>query len=292
MRFQSLNNISILEIADAFTAAFHDYFISISFNEATLKTKIDLEDIYLNYSVGAFHNNKLVGFILHGFRKLDGENCFYNAGTGVLPEYRGNNLTYKMYNYFFEQINDKDKYKISLEVIFENNNAIKSYEKVGFKKSDILNCYKINNQLNLNRNQFNFSEVPISEVEAIVKAENYCFEWQNDILNKAVTFQNIKIIAAKSEQKTIGFVLFNTVNMRVIQIIAVKNFRRQKVASSLLSYLYRTYDEKISIINVSDYNSSVNAFLINVGFKVYLKQFKMTYNKSFVPSLETPTCLR
>jgi GNAT superfamily N-acetyltransferase len=292
MRFQSLNNISILEIADAFTAAFHDYFISISFNEATLKTKIDLEDIYLNYSVGAFHNNKLVGFILHGFRKLDGENCFYNAGTGVLPEYRGNNLTYKMYNYFFEQINDKDKYKISLEVIFENNNAIKSYEKVGFKKSDILNCYKINNQLNLNRNQFNFSEVPISEVEAIVKAENYCFEWQNDILNKAVTFQNIKIIAAKSEQKTIGFVLFNTVNMRVIQIIAVKNFRRQKVASSLLSYLYRTYDEKISIINVSDYNASVNAFLINVGFKVYLKQFKMTYNKSFVPSLETPTCLR
>lgn len=292
MRFQSLNNISILEIADAFTAAFHDYFISISFNEATLKTKIDLEDIYLNYSVGAFHNNKLVGFILHGFRKLDGENCFYNAGTGVLPEYRGNNLTYKMYNYFFEQINDKDKYKISLEVIFENNNAIKSYEKVGFKKSDILNCYKINNQLNLNRNQFNFSEVPISEVEAIVKAENYCFEWQNDILNKAVTFQNIKIIAAKSEQKTIGFVLFNTVNMRVIQIIAVKKFRRQKVASSLLSYLYRTYDEKISIINVSDYNASVNAFLINVGFKVYLKQFKMTYNKSFVPSLETPTCLR
>ena len=281
MRFQSLNNISILEIADAFTAAFHDYFISISFNEATLKTKIDLEDIYLNYSVGAFHNNKLVGFILHGFRKLDGENCFYNAGTGVLPEYRGNNLTYKMYNYFFEQINDKDKYKISLEVIFENNNAIKSYEKVGFKKSDILNCYKINNQLNLNRNQFNFSEVPISEVEAIVKAENYCFEWQNDILNKAVTFQNIKIIAAKSEQKTIGFVLFNTVNMRVIQIIAVKNFRRQKVASSLLSYLYRTYGEKISIINVSDYNASVNAFLINVGFKVYLNQFKMIYNKSF-----------
>ncbi|MEM7573124.1 MAG: GNAT family N-acetyltransferase [Bacteroidota bacterium] len=110
-------------------------------NKEQLKAKIEIENIDLDISVGAFDNGKLVGFILHGFRRINGRNLVYNGGTGVLPEKRGNNLTIRMYNFILPFFHKLKIHSLQLEVISNNLYAINAYKKVGF--SYLRACLKI-----------------------------------------------------------------------------------------------------------------------------------------------------
>jgi hypothetical protein len=61
----------------------------------------------LEFSAGLFDEHQLVGFIFTGIDKVDEQKIAYNAGTGIIPLYRGKNLTSKMYQYIFEILKKK-----------------------------------------------------------------------------------------------------------------------------------------------------------------------------------------
>src|SRR6187402_1352190 len=113
MKISHLKNIPISEIVIAFNLSFSDYIVPLQLTEQQFKDKIFAEDIHLEWSFGAFVDDKLVGFILHGFRN----NMLYNAGTGVIPEYRGNKITQKLYAYTLEKAKLENITSIQLEVI-------------------------------------------------------------------------------------------------------------------------------------------------------------------------------
>ena len=93
--FQTLENISTDKILEVFNLAFSDYIIPFCLTKEQLEDKIKSESIRLEFSVGAFENNQLIGFILHGFDVVDNMKVIYNGGTGVIPAKRGNKATAK-----------------------------------------------------------------------------------------------------------------------------------------------------------------------------------------------------
>ncbi len=71
--FQTLENISLADITEVFNLAFSDYIVPLKLTEDQLADKIISDNIKLEYSVGAFENKKLVGFILHGYGLVNGK---------------------------------------------------------------------------------------------------------------------------------------------------------------------------------------------------------------------------
>ena len=274
-QFTSLEAVPLQNILDAFNRAFVDYFVPIDFTLDQFRLKIDLEDIQLKYSVGCFIHGQLIGFILHGKRKLAGKTILYNAGTGLLPEYRNKKLVRHMYNYFLTQPLTAGINKIELEVITENIQAIRAYEHVGFLKKEIAIYYKI--PVADKSNLINHQIFECLDDLCIDKRE-FWFKrpfWQNDLLGKYRDYPFYKCIAARSNNKITGYAIINTDNHRIVQIATHKNYRRQGIASGLLDYLGKNYAHKLYFINVSEKNTKLIYFLVNQGAQVYLRQYKM-----------------
>ncbi|HMS30611.1 MAG TPA: hypothetical protein PKD32_12230 [Saprospiraceae bacterium] len=269
--YSNLSKVTLAELVAVFNQCFKDYFIVIKMDEELLRRKISLEDIDLQYSIGGFYEKKLVAFVLHG-KRVD---ILYNAGTGVLPQFRGNKITYQMYQYFFSLELCKHISHIELEVIDKNSVAINNYLNIGFNQTDTLHCFS----LTLNEH-FGIRNVIVSESKVLthLNSEQY-FDtiplWQNNILSKAAAFDYLKFIIATKNDKIVSYALFNTLNNRLLQIGTHFDYRRQKFAGSLLHFIAQSYDKNISIINVSETNTSLFRFLKKQNATCTLTQYQM-----------------
>ena len=102
--FHSLNNSSSEAIRNCFNESFKDYFIPFNLSAEQFENKIATEAIDLSLSFGVFENDELAGFILNGIDSIDGIKTAYNAGTGILPQYRGRGLSFSLYEYCIDQL--------------------------------------------------------------------------------------------------------------------------------------------------------------------------------------------
>ena len=73
MEFRTLEHLSIAQIVTAFNRAFADYSINLEHTEASMQANFAANRVLLQGSVGAFDGDVLVGFMLHGFDVLDGQ---------------------------------------------------------------------------------------------------------------------------------------------------------------------------------------------------------------------------
>jgi ribosomal protein S18 acetylase RimI-like enzyme len=132
LEIKTLESTTIEQITEAFNVAFTNYFFPIKFSEAQFEEKFATEGGRLDLSVGVFENEKLVAFILHFVDLKNGEKYIYNGGTGVIEAFRGNQLTYKMYDFISPILKVAKVDKMILEVLTQNTAALKIYETQGF----------------------------------------------------------------------------------------------------------------------------------------------------------------
>ncbi|GGG08154.1 hypothetical protein GCM10011344_05900 [Dokdonia pacifica] len=275
MEIKTLEGISKKEILNVFNDSFADYFIPFKLTEEQLASKMLADKTDLSVSVGVFENEKLIAFILHGFDTINNQKVIYNGGTGVIPKKRGFGLTKQMYFFILPILIEKGISKLMLEVIIENIQAIKSYEKSGYKINRNLLCYK--------------GEVVITNTNSTIKIEklqDYNWElmesfgdiqptWQNskNVINKLI-YNNVSL-GAYFENQLVGYIIYNPTNKRIQQIAVKKGFRQKKIASTLVLELINTFGNTISIINVDKSSKPINAFLHSIGLKTNLEQLEM-----------------
>lgn len=142
IQIKTLAKTSLEKITGTFNLAFSDYFVPIHLTLEQLSAKMKSDRVNLEYSVGAFEEEELIGFILHGTDIIEDKKVAYNGGTGVIPSKRGKGLTKQMYDFILPRLKEEGIDYLTLEVIFKNIQAIKSYERVGFKIARELKCYK------------------------------------------------------------------------------------------------------------------------------------------------------
>ena len=275
MEVKTLSGIDKKDILNVFNESFSDYLIPFQLSEEQLTSKMLADKVNLNLSVGVFENGKLIAFILHGFDKINNEKIIYNGGTGVIPEKRGSGLTKQMYHFILPLLKEKGINKLFLEVITENIQAIKSYEKSDYKIERELLCYKgnisisnINNNLEIKKLQgynWNLMESFWDISPTWQNSKNVVNELRNDNISLGAYIQN----------QFVGYIIYNPNNKRLQQIAINKNFRQRKIASTLIWKLIEEYGNTFSIINVDKSSKSVNAFLEKIGFERNIEQLEM-----------------
>jgi ribosomal protein S18 acetylase RimI-like enzyme len=274
MEFRTLANILVPDIINAFNEAFSDYFIKLQLNKETMASKIKSEHILLNYSVGAFENEQLVGFILHGYDIMDGIKTIYNAGTGVLPAFRGQGITASLYRYCIPLLKREGISSHILEVIDNNYPAIKIYEQSGFKKIRTLSAFKCSNVIAVHK------PFEIQQMEDIDEETRSFFSmtpaWQNSLASIKRDIQGHKILGVFENSQLIAYAAYVPATGRVRQCAVHPFYRRKGIGTALFHYMMQdSTTGELLVTNFDDAYKPGICFLQSLGFKKLLGLYEM-----------------
>lgn len=276
MTIHTLESTSIQDLVQVFNASFEGYFLPIQFNEETLSDKIKSDNIFLDYSVGVSVNDQLVAFILTGIDSKNNQMLSYNAGTGVIPEFRGQHLPQKMYDYLLPLLHKNNIHKHYLEVITENLKAKKIYENIGYQTTKKVACFKgkitePNYPFDYKIFEFDFVAEPTIE-----SFWNHQPTYQNTLSSINRNKNAHTFLGVFSENGLLGYIIYTNSNSKVKQFGVDKNHRK----SSLGHYLFYEVQkanptQEISLINIDTNDTETITFLQKIGLSTIIEQFEM-----------------
>jgi ribosomal protein S18 acetylase RimI-like enzyme len=139
--YSTLEGISIEELHRAFLNAFSDYQVNVKLPLSEFQEMLQRRGFVQNASIGAFQNDKLVGFVLNGIRDWNGRLTSYDLGTGVIEMYRRQGITSNMFQNSKQLLQKMQVEQYLLEVIQTNTSAVQLYKKQGFSTLRDFECF-------------------------------------------------------------------------------------------------------------------------------------------------------
>lgn len=279
--FKGFRQKDVSKMRRTFNNAFSDYIVPINLTHGQFIQKIvQKTNISFNYSVGAYSKKKLIGFIFNSINYYEGKKTAYNGGTGVIPKYRGNKLTEKMYFSIFPKLEKNGIEQCVLEVISNNKPAIKVYENLGFTRSKFFHCMKLKSESSyLSGLKKPNIDLKFPQSPKWKKYESFC-DYETCFLDSLPLLKKNKlnetILEAYQNEKLVGFLIFNNKMGRVEHIGIDHDERGKGIASMLIKKMIRICRNKpIYILNLNERNYDVLNFFLRVGFQNEIDQFEL-----------------
>lgn len=177
MEIKSLKHAALAEIVDCLVASFADYFVQMPADVAYWESRFAGARVDYSLSYGMFDKGKLLGFIMQGIDRRQGERVAFNTGTGVLPAYRGQQVVDRLYAFALPELKAAGVNKCALEVIQKNEKAIRVYERIGFKRTREYKCFR--GELNPPVEDVFLHETAFEEIEKINSPYHPLYSWDN-----------------------------------------------------------------------------------------------------------------
>lgn len=280
MEFRNLANVTITDLLSVFNLSFSDYLVPFHLEEEQLTYKINAEKIDMALSVGAFHADQIVGFILHAEKTENGKRIIYNAGTGVIPEYRGQGLVRKMYNYILPILRDRKTDELILEVIEGNEPAIRAYTNLGFRIVRKLLCFKGDITATEKDSDLQIQQIDDFQWEVFKSFWDIEPSWQSSAMVVEQMREDLVILGAYKRDELVGYAIFNPAIGKVYQVAVKKENRREGIGSNIFRTMKEVGEGRVFVINnVDDSSESTFLFLNAMGLENWVSQFEMVYIK-------------
>jgi len=277
MKFLTLEQLPFTVLHKGFLAAFSDYSIKMEMSEIELNARLRRIAYQAKLSGGIVDGDTFCSFIFNGIGEYNGVKTAYNGGTGVIPAYRGKKLGTKVYQELFSLFQAQQIEQCLLEVITDNEKAVKLYKSLGFEISRLFKCYALNEKLEKAEARIPL-QINQSELIDWSKYERFCTtqaSWQNtfEAIQRDIT-QEI-VLEAYSKTTLVGFLSFNDRNGKISQIAVSPQFRRAKVATNLIATVQKLSKKNCSILNVDANDQESCRFFEQLGFQNPIDQYEM-----------------
>ncbi|OAX48367.1 GNAT family N-acetyltransferase [Paenibacillus sp. AD87] len=138
MTFRKLSELSMEENVRIWNLGFEGYFIQMVMTIDALMTRIVNEGLSLENSLAIYVDGEPAGFVLNGFRDVDGKKVAWNGGTGIVPAFRGQGIGRALMLRNLELYREQGVELALLEALTQNESAIKLYQYVGYEITDRL----------------------------------------------------------------------------------------------------------------------------------------------------------
>ena len=137
-----LDRVSRSQLHRTFHEAFADYSVDMSsLTEEILRIRFEKNGVDWDASVGAFEADRMVGFTMIGIDSWQGGLGAFDAATGIVPGFRGGGLAQKMFDHALPDLRARGVTQFVLEVISDNEPAIRAYRKAGFEIHRTFQCF-------------------------------------------------------------------------------------------------------------------------------------------------------
>ncbi|WP_456438443.1 N-acetyltransferase family protein [Psychroserpens sp.] len=268
MIVRHLGHTDFKTIMECFLSAFENYYVKMPTDYDFYKQRWKAAKVDFNLSYGMFDDDQLVGFIIHAIDERQGEHIAFNTGTGVIPEYRGKKIVKSIYEYAIPDLIRNGITKSVLEVIIENEKAVKAYEGVGFKICKTFKCF--GGELVAGESQVEVEKIPFHEVlwEQIPNQDKYSWDFHSRCLKNG----NSSYYYVYNENKVESFFAINIENGTINQLEVLVN---QKGNWNRLLWAVHSVLKQVRIINVDDRLVDKLAALEQAGLKKTVNQYEM-----------------
>jgi GNAT superfamily N-acetyltransferase len=229
------DRFSYAELAELSTRGYEGYFVPMHFDEASLRYMVEAWDIDLSRSRVAPEAG-LANLAIRGDRGWIG-------GIAVVPEQRRSGIGRAL----MEAVLELAPPTVLLEVIDENEPAIRLYESLGFEKTRVLEVWRVE-----------APEVPARSVEPSTIGQSGV-PWQREDASLPADYERIEVDG--------GAMLFR--GSTVFQLEA----HDQDAAAALLSR-----GRQLNYVNVPEGDVASGA-LQRLGGELWLKQFEMALRR-------------
>lgn len=272
MHFSTLEHTPIGDITACMNAAFAEYEIPIQWTDESLQQKMQVEDIDLSLSAGAFDNGTLAGVILMGAD--DNNKRVWDGGTGVIPAYRRQKLTEKMFAYILPMLRQVGAQLMLLEVLENNKGAYVVYERLGFQPTRLLHAYKGEITIRTN-DDYSIELLDSYNADELAGLWDWQPAWQQ--MNQRITNRSASVatICTRQEGKIVAYAHYDSAACRVHQFAVSKEYRRKGLATALFRHIARTCSSPVLITNIDAGSENTNAFLQAMGLQKMISQYEM-----------------
>lgn len=269
MRISTLEKTRLTEIIDCIQQSFANYFVPLSTEIEYWNIRFKGARVNWNLSFGAFDNHRLVGVVIHGVDNYHGKPTAFNLCTGVIKEYRGQGIIDAIYKEAVTLLRKFNVLECRLEVIKENNAAIKLYTRLGFECKNSFLCFHGN--LNKRDCSSHIQQTTLDNLIAVSKYDDLNYSWENNfsaIKQNEECYEYYLVLA--NDHHVIGYFIINPKNSYIMQIEALQDENLHWV----LEALGENFNEA-RLNNVNEGNRLRVEKLLQSGLGVSLKQYEM-----------------
>jgi ribosomal protein S18 acetylase RimI-like enzyme len=269
MVVRHLDDTDFEVIMECFLLSFENYFVKMPTDYDFYAVRWKAAGVRFDLSYGMFDDDKLVGFIINAVDERQGHLTAYNSGTGVIPEYRGKRIVKAIYDYAIPDLIKNGITKCQLEVITENEKAIKSYEGIGFKKCRHYRYYGGLITVEA-QNNYNLKEVAFNAVnwKTLPNQESYSWDNQYSSLEKG----NYKYFHVLVDEQVQSFFAMNPKNGTISQLEVLKE---APLTWNTLFLAIHSIAKEVRISNIDDRLTDKIKAVESVGLKNTVNQFEM-----------------
>jgi len=283
LNYEHLSEKTAVYLYRTFVEAFSDYAVDMSymseegFLNRAVKNGIDFEA-----SVGVFDLGKMIGYTLIGVDRWKGALAAYDIGTGITKPYRGKGIAKAMFDYAVPRLKDKGVRTFVLEVLQENEAAVKAYKKSGFEITREFDCFELSleNAEFVKRIELEIEILPVERDEFynFTDSLDWMPSWENSFASILRIPDGVILIGARHKSEHVGLLVYYPTLNWIMTLLVKRGFRRKGIATALLRHQVekmRSGISSVKLINVEHTDAGMIAFLKRIGFARYVNQFEM-----------------
>lgn len=278
-----LGCVSRQQIHKTFQEAFSDYAVDMSsVTEERLHVRCVKNGVDWESSVGAFDGERMVGFTLISIDEWQGGLGAFDAATGIVAEHRGQGLAKAMFEHALPGLEERGVRTFVLEVLKNNEPAIRAYRKAGFEISRELNGFrqKITDIAGWGDDPH---PLPIHSVDREVAAgladhSDWTPSWENSFNGIARIPDDLIALGAFDGDQCIGAAVYSPMLDWVLTLVVAQSHRRRGVGTALIRRLAEALPESVDalrLINVDGSDEGMLRFLTGLGFEPLVDQYEM-----------------
>jgi len=234
-------------------------------------------------SVAVYDEERMVGFTLIGVDEWEGKLAAFDAGTGIIPGFRGQGLAQKMFDHATPGLRERDVKLFLLEVLQVNDAAIRAYSKAGFEITRELSCFELDVAARGSKRD-TISDIAIRSIDRDLVASfaehvDWTPSWENGFSAIRNIPDDLLLFGAFREDLCVGVIAYSPHMNRIMSLIVQRSHRRRGIATALLNHLLDNLPGDVNTVkltNVQKTDHQMITALTHMGFTHWIDQYEMS----------------